>query len=58
MATLPVIDAPTPFASTKDLQAFLDQWEGTPEADQFKILQVDLEVTREELARRAGKAGS
>ena len=58
MPVLPVIDPPGPFASTKDLQAFLDQWAGTPEADQLKILQVDLAVTREELARRAGKTGS
>ncbi len=55
MAILRAIDPPTPFASTKDLQAFLDRWEGTPEAAELQILQVDLQETRDELARRQGK---
>ena len=52
MAVLPMIDTPTPFASTKELQDFLSRWEGTSEAQSLALLQVDLSMAREELARR------
>ena len=55
MVALPVIDVPSPFASTKDLQGFLEQWEGTPEAQTWNFLQAGLSRTREELARRGDK---
>lgn len=58
MAVLPMIDMSTPFASTKELQDFLSRWEGTSEAQSLALLQVDLSMAREELARRAGKKAS
>ena len=58
MTVLPMIDTPTPFASTKELQDFLGRWEGTSEAQSLALLQMDLSMSREELARRAGKSAS
>jgi len=46
-----LIDSPSPFAPTKELQAFLDQWQASPKAKESGLL-LQVHQVQAELERR------
>ena len=53
-----LIDPPSPFAPTKQLQDFMAEWKGRQEARDDPFLGYSLDKIQQELDRRAYKGGS